>query len=478
MSSRITTVKNFYDLYIFDDRHDLFRVMYGTSWFKCYFWDDESIRQFDILKSVVNHRNGHQISFVVMPEVAGVRMSDILTELVDNHTDVDDLCQTAMVTYIDRLEQALPDGHVKDLLIKSLRTIQLDTDEDYLYNPLKTCFSLYKQFIKMYEFSGSGTDLNFREFCKENQPDLNLLTKEFRVSRTHDMGDKLFKFCMSRLEDGEIRNLGLTVFFNMSSGKILGDAYVDQVNHVIEYVDQNSSSSIEVLKDELTSVLVSPRNVSGYDYDGMSKPKQVSYNDICDVTMRTLSVSYLNNRSIYSVNPMYLMKFLDSTLRHVFFDRTSVYRVRDKFDEQSTSYFYTTYYALMERICSIAETGRISFRGVASFVFILSSLTTFSKSANKDDFLAVAEKIIYMAEQNREMEDEYLIRFIDLVEHLAVESNTAAPTYSQWLDNLDVIVSIDPKLVVPMISDTESKKAKVTSQTKKFRMIISGEIID
>lgn len=478
MSSRITTVKNFYDLYIFDDRHDLFRVMYGTSWFKCYFWDDESIRQFDILKSVVNHRNGHQISFVVMPEVAGVRMSYILTELVDNHTDVDDLCQTAMVTYIDRLEQALPDGHVKDLLIKSLRTIQLDTDEDYLYNPLKTCFSLYKQFIKVYEFSGSDTDLSFREFCKENQPELNRLTQEFKVSRTHDTGDKLFKFCMSRLEDGEINDLGLIVFFNMSSRKILGDAYVDQVNHVIEYVDQNSSSNIEVLKDELTSVLVSPRNLSGYDYDGMSKPKQVSYNDICDVTMNALSASYLNNRSIYSVNPMYLMKFLDSTLRHVFFDRTIAYRIKDEFDEQSTSYFYTTYYALMERICSIAETGRISFRGVASFVFVLSSLTTFSKSASKDDFLAVAEKIIYMAEQNRELEDEYLVRFVELVEHLAIESNTAAPTYSQWLDNLDVIVSIDPKLVVSMISDTESKKARITSQTKKFRKIISGEIVD
>ena len=478
MSSRITTVKNFYDLYIFDDRHDLFRVMYGTSWFKCYFWDDESIRQFDILKSVVNHRNGHQISFVVMPEVAGVRMSDILTELVDNHTDVDDLCSTAMSIYIDRLDQALPDGHVKDLLIKSLRTIQLDTDEDYLYNPLKTCFSLYKQFIKVYEFSGSGTDLSFREFCKKNQPELNSLTQKFQVSRTHDAGDKLFKFCMSNLEDGEIQNLGLTVFFSMSSRKILGDAYVDQVNHVIEYADQNSSSSIEVLKDELTSVLVSPRNLSGYDYDGMSKPKQVSYNDICDVTMNALSASYLNNRSIYSVNPMYLMKFLDSTLRHVFFNRTIAYLIQDKFDEQSTSYFYTTYYALMERICSIAETGRISFRGVASFVFILSNLTTFSKSASKDDFLAVAEKIIYMAEQNRELEDEYLVHFVELVEHLAIESNTATPTYSQWLDNLDVIVSIDPKLVISMISDTESKKAKISGNLQKFRRVISGEIVN
>ena len=292
------------------------------------------------------------------------------------------------------------------------------------------------------------------------------------------MGDKLFKFCMSRLEDGEIYDLGLTVFFNMSSRKILGDAYMDQVNHAIEYVDQNSSSSIKALKDELTSILVSPVPLSSYDYDNMSKPKQVSYNDICDVTMRALSVSYLNNRSIYSVNPIYLMKFLNSTLRHVFFDRTSAYIVQNKFDEQSTSYFYTTYYALMERICSIAETGRISFRGVTSFVFILSSLTTFSKSANKDDFLAVAEKVIYMAEQNRDLEDEYLIRFIDLVEHLAIESNVAAPTYSQWLDNLDVILSIDPKLVVSMISDVESKKAKVTSQTKKFRRIISGEVVD
>ena len=76
------------------------------------------------------------------------------------------------------------------------------------------------------------------------------------------------------------------------------------------------------------------------------------------------------------------------------------------------------------------------------------------------------------------MEDEYLVRFVELVEHLAIESNTAAPTYSQWLDNLDVIVSIDPKLVVSMISDTESKKARITSQTKKFRKIISGEIVD
>lgn len=478
MSSRITTVKNFYDLYISDDRHDLFRRMYGTSWFKCYFWDDESIRQFEILNSVVNYQNGYQISFVVMPEVASIKMSEILTELINGRTDVYELCQTAMGTYIERLEQALPDGHVKDLFIKSLRTIQLDTDEDYLYNPLKTCFSLYKNFIKVYEFSGSGKDLSFREFCKKNQPELNSLTQEFQVSRTHDMGDKLFKFCMSRLEDGEICDLGLTVFFNMSSRKILGDAYVDQVNHAIDYVEQNSSSSIEVLKDELTSVLVSPRNLSGYDYDGMSKPKQVFYNDICDVTMRALSISYLNNRSIYSVNPIYLMKFLDSTLRRTFFDRTSAYIVKDEFDEQSTSYFYTTYYALMERICSISETGRISFRGVASFVFMLSSLTTFSKSANKDYFLAIAEKIIYMAEQNRELEDEYLVRFIDLIEHLAIESNTATPTYSQWLDNLDVIVSIDPKLVVSMVSDTESKKARITSQTKKFRKIISGEIVN
>ena len=83
-----------------------------------------------------------------------------------------------------------------------------------------------------------------------------------------------------------------------------------------------------------------------------------------------------------------------------------------------------------------------------------------------------------MAEQNRELEDDYLVRFVDLVEYLAIESNTSTPTYSQWLDNLDVIVSIDPKLVVSMISDTESKKARITSQTKKFRKIISGEIVD
>lgn len=83
-----------------------------------------------------------------------------------------------------------------------------------------------------------------------------------------------------------------------------------------------------------------------------------------------------------------------------------------------------------------------------------------------------------MAEQNRELEDEYLVRFVELVEHLAIESNTAAPTYSQWLENLDVIVSIDPKLVVSIISDTESKKARITSQTKKFRRIISGEIVN
>ena len=475
MSSRITAVKDFYDLYIYETNR-IFRSMHGKEWFKCYFWDNESIRQFEILDPIIGNRSWN--SFVVMPEVAGVKMSDILTELIGKHTDVDELCQTAISTYIERLEQVLPDGHVKDLFIKSLRNVQLNVDKDYLYRILKTCFSLYKQFIKVSEFSGSGTDLSFREFCKKNQPDLNRLTQEFQISRTHDIGDKLFEFCISNLEDGEIYNLGLTVFFNMSSRKILGDAYVDQVNHVIEYVDQNTSSSIEVLKDELTSILVSPGNLSGYDYDGMSKPRQVSYNDICDVTMRALSVSYLNNRSIYSVNPMYLMKFLDSTLRYVFFNRTSACRVLDKFDEQSTSYFYTTYYALMERICSIAETGRISFRGVASFVFILSSLTSFSKSANKDDFLAVAEKIIYMAEQNRELEDEYLVRFIELIEHLAIESNTAAPTYSQWLDNLDVIVSIDPKLVVPMISDVESKRAKVSDRLRKFRRIISGEIID
>lgn len=478
MSSRITTVKDFYDLYISDKRHHVFKKMYYRGWFKCYFWDDESIRQFEILDPFVDYQGRYRNPFVVMPEVAGVKMSDILTELIEDHADIDELCQNSMNIYIERLEQVLPDGHVKDLFVKSLRIIQMNTNKNHLYSPLKTCFSLYKQFIKVYEFSGSGTNLSFREFCKDNQPELNRLTQEFKVGRTHDIGDKLFKFCMSRLEDGEICDLGLTVFFNMSSRKILGDAYVDQVNHAIDYVDQNSSSNIEVLRDELTSVLVSPVSLSSYDHDDMSKPKQVSYNDICDVTMRTLSVSYLQNRDIYSVNPMYLMKFLDSTLRHVFFDRTSAYLIQDKFDEQSTSYFYTTYYALMERICSIAETGRISFRGVASFVFILSSLTAFSKSANKDDFLAVSEKIIYMAEQNRELEDDYLVRFVDLVEYLAIESNTSTPTYSQWLDNLDVIVSIDPKLVVSMISDTESKKARITSQTKKFRKIISGEIVD
>lgn len=204
MSSRITKVKDFYDLYISDKRHHVFKKMYYRGWFKCYFWDDESIRQFEILDPIVGNRSWNWNSFVVMPEVAGVKMSDILTELIDNHIDVDELCQTAMDTYIESLEQVLPDGHVKDL------------------------------FIKVYEFSGSGTDLSFREFCKKNQTELNCLTQEFKVSRTHDTGDKLFKFCMSSLEDGEICNLGLTVFFNMSSRKILGDAYVDQVNHAIE----------------------------------------------------------------------------------------------------------------------------------------------------------------------------------------------------------------------------------------------------
>ena len=67
---------------------------------------------------------------------------------------------------------------------------------------------------------------------------------------------------------------------------------------------------------------------------------------------------------------------------------------------------------------------------------------------------------------------------MELVEHLAIESNTATPTYSQWLDNLDVIVSIDPKLVISMISDTESKKAKISGNLQKFRRVISGEIVN
>ena len=98
MSSRITTVKDFYDLYISEINY-VFREMHRKNWFKCYFWDTESVLQFEILESVFGDRYWN--SFVVMPEVAGVKMSDILTELIDNHIDVDELCQTAMSTYIE-----------------------------------------------------------------------------------------------------------------------------------------------------------------------------------------------------------------------------------------------------------------------------------------------------------------------------------------------------------------------------------------
>ena len=137
MSSRITTVKDFYDLYISEINY-VFREMHRKNWFKCYFWDDESVLQFEILDSIIGNRYWN--SFIVMPEVAGVRMSDILTELVDNHTDVDELCQIAMNIYIERLEQVLPDGHAKDLFIKSLRIVQSNVNEDYLYKTLKICF--------------------------------------------------------------------------------------------------------------------------------------------------------------------------------------------------------------------------------------------------------------------------------------------------------------------------------------------------
>ena len=132
MSSRITTVKDFYDLYISDKRHHVFKKMYYRGWFKCYFWDDESIRQFEILDPFVDYQGRYRNPFVVMPEVAGVKMSDILTELIEDHADIDELCQNSMNIYIERLEQVLPDGHVKDLFVKSLRIIQMNTNKNHL----------------------------------------------------------------------------------------------------------------------------------------------------------------------------------------------------------------------------------------------------------------------------------------------------------------------------------------------------------
>lgn len=206
MSSVGTTVfrtNSYYD-FIGDKNQNVYRKMnradirldssYKTgNSFICFFFNEESISQYYLVERYLNSFSSH---YVAMPEIAGVKMSDILRSTPINKWG--DKYENILDEYFKCVADAFPEGPVKTFFVESRsveRFMKLDLELIYSDDVESTLLQFY-DFIRIYEFLGSATKKSsFKKFCQNKKKVLNSLASSLQVSREHENGSKLTDLC-------------------------------------------------------------------------------------------------------------------------------------------------------------------------------------------------------------------------------------------------------------------------------------------
>ena len=484
MSSVGTTVfrtNSYYD-FIGDKNQNVYRKMnradirldssYKTgNSFICFFFNEESISQYYLVERYLNSFSSH---YVAMPEIAGVKMSDILRSTPINKWG--DKYENILDEYFKCVADAFPEGPVKTFFVESRsveRFMKLDLELIYSDDVESTLLQFY-DFIRIYEFLGSATKKSsFKKFCQNKKKVLNSLASSLQVSREHENGSKLTDLCfLDPIGNEKDMIISFTSKKNNEpfSRYILNSTSGD-LNQSIDFVLSDRKNNPQNYKDKDPEAILLKVLSNESDFTGIpQKFSKVSYNDLSVAMMRVLSSAYTCGTPCPEPSdPLEVMDHMKGVLTAVFGS------VMKKNKNAGMSYDFLTFYHILDMLHPLARSGRVSFRSVCCFIYVVLRTHIFTTGNNSSEYLKLIDECISFksADNNMSMDDR-LCTIVGFVEHVVMEHNGNLPTISSYRNNIESILLLNPVLAMSMIpANRRNKNADATLSS--FRKIMSPE---
>lgn len=484
MSSVGTTVfrtNSYYD-FMGDKNQNVYRKMHcadirldssyktGNS-FICFFFNEESISQYYLVERYLNSFSSH---YVAMPEIAGVKMSDILRSTPINKWG--DKYENILDEYFKCVADAFPEGPVKTFFVESRsveRFMKLDLELIYSDDVESTLLQFY-DFIRIYEFLGSATKKSsFKKFCQNKKKVLNSLASSLQVSREHENGSKLTDLCfLDPIGNEKDMIISFTSKKNNEpfSRYILNSTSGD-LNQSIDFVLSDRKNNPQNYKDKDPEAILLKVLSNESDFTGIpQKFSKVSYNDLSVAMMRVLSSAYTCGTPCPEPSdPLEVMDHMKGVLTAVFGS------VMKKNKNAGMSYDFLTFYHILDMLHPLARSGRVSFRSVCCFIYVVLRTHIFTTGNNSSEYLKLIDECISFksADNNMSMDDR-LCTIVGFVEHVVMEHNGNLPTISSYRNNIESILLLNPVLAMSMIpANRRNKNADATLSS--FRKIMIPE---
>lgn len=439
--------------------------------FICFFYNDESLSQYYLVERYLNSFSSH---YVAMPEIAGVKMSDILRS-----TPVDkwgNKYENVLNEYFKRVTDAFPEGPVKTFFVESRsaeRFMGLDLNLISLGDVSSTLLQFY-DFIKIYEFLGSATKKSsFKKFCQNKKKVLNSLASSLQVSREHKNGSKLTDLCFC---DPVGNEKNMIISFTIKKNNEPFSRYVlnstsGDLNQSIDFVLSDRKNNPQNYKDKDPEAILLKVLSNESDFTGIpQKVSKVSYNDLSVAMMRVLSSAYTCGTPCPEPSdPLWVVEHMREVLT------TKFGSIMEKNKNAGMSYDFLTFYHILDMLHPLAHSGRVSFRSVCCFIYVIWRTYVFSSGGNSDEYLKLIDECISFKDVDSSMSmDDRLCAVVGFVEHVVMEHNGNLPTINSYRKNIDSILSLSPVLAMSMIP--ANKKAKNVDLTlSSFRKKMNPE---
>lgn len=436
--------------------------------FICFFFNEESLSQYYLVERYLNSFSSH---YVAMPEIAGVKMSDILR--LTPVSNWGNKYENVLDEYFKRVTDAFPEGPVKTFFIKSRsfeRFLEIDLKWISSSDVESTLLRFY-DFIRIYEFLGSSTKKSsFKKFCQSKKKFLNSLASSLQVSREHENGSKLIDLCFSSSVGDE--KYMIISFDNQKNEKSFSRYVLDStsgdLNKSIDFVLKDRKENPHNYNNKDSEAILLKVLSSNSDFTGIpQKISRVSYNDLSSTIMRVLSSAYTCGEFPEPSDPFGVMGIMKWVLM------TKFEQVLDNNKNAGMSYDFLTFYHILDMLEPLARDGMVSFRSICCFIYVMGDTSIFASENNFSEYLRFIDECVSYKNIDTNMSmDEKLCSVVSLIEHVVMDHNGNLPTMNAYRKNIDSILSLSPVLAMPMIPASRRNKKK-ESDLSMFREIMN-----
>jgi hypothetical protein len=436
--------------------------------FICFFYNEESLSQYYLVERYLNSFSSH---YIAMPEIAGVKMSDILRSTPVNNWG--DKYENVLDEYFKRVTDAFPEGPVKTFFIKSHsfeRFLELDLKWISSSDVESTLLQFY-DFIRIYEFLGSVTKKSsFKKFCQNKKKVLNSLASSLQVSKEHENGSKLIDLCFSDPVDHE-KNMIISFTDKKNNepfSRYVLDSTSGDLNKSIDFVLSDRKNNPQNYKDKDPEAILLKALSNESDFTGIpQKVSEVSYNDLSVAMMRVLSSAYTCSAFPEPSDPFGVMGIMRWVLM------TKFEKVLDNNKNAGMSYDFLTFYHILDMLNPLARDGMVSFRSICCFIYVMGDTSIFTSENNFSEYLRLIDECVsYKNIDNNMSMDDKLCSVVSFIEHVVMDHNSNLPTMNAYRKNIDSILSLSPVLAMPMIPASRRNKKK-ESDLSMFREIMN-----